>query len=379
MLDGDHYILINLYNANTETQQCKIFNELQSLLNFFDINQNKRIIFAGDFNIFFSSKLEARDGKSIIKLVDIKESLDICDIWRIRNPKRQNFTFRQNHSTGFIERQLDYYFVSNCLQEFVNYTDVLPATSTDQCPHSPVLISLSSDNSDNNGRSLWIYNSSLVYDEFYVENMKKLITKINTSSEFLEDAEMKWEFLKYEIRKFTIDYSKTAAKIRKQHKIDLEQKLKNFEKNLTSEENRKLYNHYKSELETIYDHIADDIKIRSKCEWYEHGEKSTKFFLNLVKKRGVQSRIRKFIAGEKEITDHKELSKNIKAFYETLFKRNFSKTNVEKQRFLNYLSNKTLTNEQYDLRENKISETDLFDSMKSMKNNKTPGNDGLTK
>ena len=83
------------------------------MLNFFDINQNKRIIFAGDFNIFFGSKLEARDGKSIIKLVDIKESLDICDIWRIRNPKRQNFTFRQNHSTGFIERGLDYIFVSD--------------------------------------------------------------------------------------------------------------------------------------------------------------------------------------------------------------------------------------------------------------------------
>ena len=85
MLDGDHYILINLYNANTETQQCKIFNELQSLLNFFDINQNKRIIFVGDFNIFFSSKLEARGGKpilkrkSITKLVHIKESLDISE------------------------------------------------------------------------------------------------------------------------------------------------------------------------------------------------------------------------------------------------------------------------------------------------------------
>ena len=33
---------------------------------------------------------------------------------------------------------------------------------------------------------------------------------------------------------------------------------------------------------------------------------------------------------------------------------------------------KTLTNEQYDIRKNEISETDLFDSMKSMKNNKTP-------
>ena len=80
---------------------------------------------------------------------------------------------------------------------------------------------------------------------------------------------------KYESWKFTIDYSKTAAKIRKQHKIDLEQKLKNLENNWTSEENRKLYNHYKNELETIYDHIANGIRIRSKCGWYEHGRKST--------------------------------------------------------------------------------------------------------
>ena len=34
-LDGDYCILINLYNANTETDQCKIFNEFQSLLFFF--------------------------------------------------------------------------------------------------------------------------------------------------------------------------------------------------------------------------------------------------------------------------------------------------------------------------------------------------------
>ena len=54
-------------------------------------------------------------------------------------------------------------------------------------------------------------------------------------------------------------------------------------------------------------------------------------------------------------------------------------SSLEKQQFLNSVSTKTLTNEQYDLCKNKISETDLFDSMKSMKNNKVPGNDGLTK
>ena len=171
----------------------------------------------------------------------------------------------------------------------------------------------------------------------------------------------------------------TQKQLLKKHKIDLEHTLKNLENNLTSDENRKFYNHYKNEWETIYDHIAEGLKIRSKCECYKHDEKSTKFFLNLEKKRHVQNGIRKLIAEEKEITDHKEISKNIKAFYKTLLKQNFWKTNAEKQRFLNSLSTKTLTNEQYDLCKNKISETDLFDSKKSMKNNKTPGNDGLTK
>ena len=36
--------------------------------------------------------------------------------------------------------------------------------------------------------------------------MKKLITKINTSNRFFEDAQTKLEFLKYEIRKFTTEY-----------------------------------------------------------------------------------------------------------------------------------------------------------------------------
>ena len=56
-----------------------------------------------------------------------------------------------------------------------------------------------------------------------------------------------------------------------------------IENNLTSEENRNLDNYYKNELETIYDHITDGIRIRSKCEWYEHGKKPRKFCLILEK------------------------------------------------------------------------------------------------
>ena len=175
-LDVDQYISINLYNANTETEQVKILEELQSLLKNLDSSQNKRIIFAGDFNIFFNAKLEAKGGKPllkrkfIIKLAEIKESLDICDIWRIRNPNTWNFTFRQNHSSGFIEHWLDYILILNCLQEFVNNTDILFAISTD---HSPYFISLLSDKSDRNGNGFWKFNNSLVH----VKKMKKKILK----------------------------------------------------------------------------------------------------------------------------------------------------------------------------------------------------------
>ena len=78
-IDADQYILINLYNANIETEQVKILEELQNLLKNLDISQNKRIIFADDFNVFFNSKLEAKGGKLPMKrkytgkLVKIKE------------------------------------------------------------------------------------------------------------------------------------------------------------------------------------------------------------------------------------------------------------------------------------------------------------------
>ena len=89
----------------------------------------------------------------------------------------------------------------------------------------------------------------------------------------------------------------------------------------------------------------------------------------------MQNQIRKLIVEEIEITSYKEISKSTKAFYKTLFKINFSKTNVKRQQFFNSLSTKTLTNEQNNLLENKI----IVDSMKNMINNKTPGNDILTK
>ena len=52
LIDDTEFILINLYNANTENDQLTTFTELTNLLENFDLTENKPIIFAGDFNFF---------------------------------------------------------------------------------------------------------------------------------------------------------------------------------------------------------------------------------------------------------------------------------------------------------------------------------------
>ena len=103
-------------------------------------------------------------------------------------------------------------------------------------------------------------------------------------SESEQTDQIKRELLKKEIRKFAITLSRKISHNTKRSQCQLEKKLKELESNLNSEANFNEYTKCKKDLELIYERIAEGVKIRSKCQWYEEGEKSTKFFLNLEKK-----------------------------------------------------------------------------------------------
>ena len=126
VIDWSEYILVNIDNANTESEQLKILNDLSELIKKINITYGKQIVLAGDFNVFFDSNLEDKRGKPILKeksvarMVELKEKYNLCDIWRITNPFEKSFAFRQNHSSGILNRRPDYVFISNKLQEFSN-------------------------------------------------------------------------------------------------------------------------------------------------------------------------------------------------------------------------------------------------------------------
>ena len=93
------------------------------------------------------------------------------------------------------------------------------------------------------------------------------------------------------------------------------------------------YNNYKNELDAIYNNIATGVKIRSKCNWYELGEKSSKFFLNLEKQRAVNSLLKKIIVNNDEITEPSKLNFELYTFYLNFFKSLFLNLRMKSHNF----------------------------------------------
>ena len=83
--------------------------------------------------------------------------------------KSRQLTFTQQHTLGFIQRRLDYIFISNTLQELVTTTEILTPISTD---HSSVIFSLSKGNDCLRGKGFWKFNSFITKDHNYILKSK---------------------------------------------------------------------------------------------------------------------------------------------------------------------------------------------------------------
>ena len=79
-------------------------------------------------------------------------------------------------------------------------------------------------------KGFWKFSSSLIKDQKYVNEIKDLIRNFDTKNDCNFSRQLKWKFLKYEIRKFTIHYTKGLAKERKQNILNLDSELKKRKK-----------------------------------------------------------------------------------------------------------------------------------------------------
>ena len=170
IIQNSKYLLINLHNQNTEQQQVDTLKDVSSMLDQIDRDSEYELIFffggEGDFDFYFDLSLEADSVKPSIKLMSLAKFESIkqkLDLWRIRNPDRRQFTHCSK--SPFLQRRLDYFFISDSIQEDIKQIDILASVNSD---HPPVYLKFSEGKETLHGPSYWKFNNSLLDDQHFV-------------------------------------------------------------------------------------------------------------------------------------------------------------------------------------------------------------------
>ncbi|KAL9963192.1 hypothetical protein ACROYT_G032369 [Oculina patagonica] len=383
LIQSQPFVFVNIYAPNKIKKQCDFFEEIQKQLDQIELEESCEVIIGGDFNVILDANLDGSGGKPQVKescknIENFCSSYDLIDIWRIRNPDIKRFTWRQKNPV--VQRRLDFWLITSSLQEEVENVDIIPAIRSD---HLAISIHINGIEETERGPSFWKFNSSLLEDEDYIKVITDKYGSWLEEGKDIQDPRVLWDFVKYKIRYETITYSKQKAKRRRDKLSALEEKIKECTANCDEHpipENINNLEILQTEYNRHYEYIAQGAIIRSRVNWYEHGEKSNKYFLNLENYKKKKSCIRKLVVASEECTtDPKEIMTEIHTFYANLYDTDScDRDDLSTDEFLRNINTKVLSDEQRELLDKKITTNEYFEALKSFQNNKTPGNDGLT-
>ena len=348
------------------------------------------IILGGDFHFVQNSELD-KIGRNNSTFKNSREVLNkylqnenLIDIWRVRHPKEKKFTWQRRNPEIFC--RLDYFFIPLNKSSEAHNVNILPAILTD---HSLITVSIKF-HSDNRGPGFWKLNCSLLNDIDYVTTVKAIInTTIEESKKEKYSSTLTWELIKFNVKTGTIKYSSEKQKSNNSWQKYLEEKLQNLKDALPLYNSEQEKDRIREEIQVTENDLNKLLEkqtkaamIRSKSKFYENGEKNTKYFLGMEKRNQVNKYV-KLLVNEKgdEISSRKEILEEEVNFYSKLYETRKSFENCPqsiKDSFFHIdESVQRLTEEEQLTCEGNITTTECENVLKTMKNNKSPGIDGI--
>ena len=139
------------------------------------------------------------------------------------------------------------------------------------------------------------------------------------------------------------------------------------------------YHDCKHQLQEVYDFVTQGIILHSKVDWYEHGEKSSKYCLNLEKRNKAKFHMRKILISDLiELSEPETILSGIKSCYSKLYRKRNNKTETDCSNYLKTLNLPRLTDDECSLCESEFTKRECWEALQTIGNNKSPGNDGLS-
>ena len=113
-----------------------------------------------------------------------------------------------------LNEGLIFFLISYILQESIIKADVLASFCND---HWPIFFSLQLKDMPTQGKGFFKFNNSLTSNDDYIEKIKKQISETicMLEQDKISDNHLRWEFLKYKIMKFTLNFSKKTCQRKK--------------------------------------------------------------------------------------------------------------------------------------------------------------------
>lgn len=370
---NDMYRLVNVYAPNVETARKEAFMSLKTLC-------TGKCIVVGDFNVKctrldISKSMVFKDDTSRKCLNMMMQSMDMADAWREENPYKREFSRRQMVMGVLKQSRIDLCLVK---REILQYIKNVNYKFTGISDHAIMTVKLGVFAKDKGGGT-WCLNSALLKEDAYKSCIDKCIKYEMENPLYEEDVCEWWERLKERVKKISIGYSKQRNH-KRTCKVDTMFKLLEIE--VEKMENnpgytKELYCQIKAEIEEYENEKCKGAIVRSRAQYVLEGERCTKYFMNLEKKKQGKKFITELDNGEGgKVTDYVEIIERVEAFYKNLFK-----TENIKQEYVDKVLDAVsigLTEEDRNMCDGDISLEEIEEAIIQAKPNKSPGSDGLT-
>lgn len=378
LIEDQPFSLCNIYAPTKDAQEEQAIFFKFILDTLFD-HVGENLILGGDFNVcmYPIDKQGGRDeaiSNSAKKIFEIQEMLSLVDAWRTLNENVKRFTWRGKTKRGLVASRIDFFLISKHLLPCVHEIDILPSIKTD---HSLIHVSLSIVNSIARGKGYWKFNVALLKDKVYIRKINSFLDTCTDKFNYMEDKGKVWDIMKCEIRGITLKYSINKRKREKQEQDELNKQLLTLQIRLDKgEEVNDLYNDVQNRIIEFEEEAARGIIIRSRARWIEHGERPTKYFMNLEKQNSKLKSMNILNIGEKSITDHLAIQQECIKFYKALYADGKNDNNFQNCSLFE-IDYPTLTEEQSISCEGIVSIDECAISLKELSNNRSPGIDGI--
>ena len=390
--NNGRYIILDIEINSLRLLICTIYgpnrDEPHFYLNFIELLEsfdNSNHIIAGDWNLVLNIEKDKKGGlpqtnafsRDII--LSWMEESDLVDIWRHEHPEDFKFTWKRLRPNPGIFCRLDFILMSFGLIDKVKNSDIMPGFKSDHSAPVVTLLTLIHQK----GTGYWKLNCSFLNDIDYVEGIKKVISDTAIFNQSANPS-LLWDTIKLQIRGFSLRYA--ARKKRSKNNIiqALEKRLHFLEETLTRQqsiETEQQIGEVKEELDKFLEEKTKGAMIRSRCRWYENGEKCTKYFLNLEKRNYNSKNLDRLETQHGNIvTEPQEILHEQKTFYQKLYTTTRLEPFIGEKipEFFGQDIEIPKVSEEMKINLNTdISENELCNAIKNTANGKSPGLDGL--